>query len=165
VRRRPMPSLRDSKLGVMAVSLAYLQVIAYFRRPGPYVTVRYDLQRDSAFRFGLNRILICAANQKSICDVSEPMSGSGTSLDRARSGTGGVGRKENGGSEASWVKKRPFKPPPVPDRTILPGHWPKEQRFPQTVITRHGHEAAQRPLKAGMPSWHRSQDYGKLRPD
>jgi hypothetical protein len=34
VRRRPMPSMQDPKLGVLAASPAYRQVAAYFRRGG-----------------------------------------------------------------------------------------------------------------------------------
>jgi hypothetical protein len=34
VRRRPMPSMQDPKLGVLAASPVYRQVAAYFRRGG-----------------------------------------------------------------------------------------------------------------------------------
>ena len=66
-----MPSLRDPQLGVLACLRHIWQVTAYFRRAEPYVTVRYDLQRNNTFRFGFNRILVMC-NQKSICDVFEP---------------------------------------------------------------------------------------------
>jgi hypothetical protein len=68
VSRRPMLSLQDPKLGVLAVSPAYRQVAAYFRQSGPYVTVR-----DNAFSlWSQPHFLYTMRNQKSICAVFEP---------------------------------------------------------------------------------------------
>jgi hypothetical protein len=72
-----MPSPRDPKLGVLAMSPAGDRVLPVELDH----TSLYDLQHDTAFRFGLNRILICDAQpKKSICDVSEPMFSARTSL-------------------------------------------------------------------------------------
>ena len=71
MRRRPMPSLRDPKLGVLAVSPAYL---AGDRVLPPSRTIRHCTIYNATMHFGLGStaFLYAMCNQKSICDVSEP---------------------------------------------------------------------------------------------
>ena len=76
-----MPSRRDPKNSAYWPCLRHIwQVTAYFRRPDHMSS--HDLQRDTAFRLGLNRILICDAQPKVDPRYVRAMSGSGTPLDR-----------------------------------------------------------------------------------